>query len=71
VVAWLYHPGNNCHLLPAVFTEHGRARWKGIRTRQPHLQCQLQELDEAFGIGMKEAKISDPTETTKQDMLEQ
>ena len=71
MVAWLYQPSQNCHPLPAVFTEHGWARWQRIRRRQPHLQGQLQELDEAFGIGMEEAKIPDPPETTRQDMLEQ
>ena len=71
MVVWRYHSSQNCHFLPTVFTEHVWARWQGISTRNPHLQCQLQELNEAFGICMEEAKISDPPESTRQDMLEQ
>ena len=54
-----------------MFTDYGRAWRQGIRPRHPHVQCQLQELDEAFGIGMEEAKISDTPEAARQDMLEQ
>ncbi len=31
----------------------------------PHLERQLQQLDQAFGIGMKEAKVSHPPESAR------
>ncbi len=36
----------------------------------PHLERQLQQLDQAFGIGMKEAKVSHPPESARVDVPE-
>jgi hypothetical protein len=35
------------------------------------VQGQLQQLDQAFGIGMEEAKVPHPPEAAGQDVLEQ
>ena len=66
-----HHSSQNLHHLAAVITEHRRSLWQRIRRRHPHVQNQLQELDQAFGIGMEEAKVSDPPEAARQDVPEQ
>lgn len=45
--------------------------WQRIRARYSHLQSQLQQLDQTFGIGMEEAKVSHPSEAARQHVPEQ
>ena len=70
-MAGLYHSGEDCHHLAAAITENRRAWWQRLRARYPHVQGQLQQPDQAFGIRMEEAKVPHPPEAAGQDVLEQ
>jgi hypothetical protein len=70
-LAELYHPGQDGHHLPAAITVNRRAQGQRVRWWHPHVQSQLQKLDETFGIRMENAKIPHPPEAAGQHVLEQ